>query len=159
LQQGGAMEEMIFYWLLIALLFFMVEMGQPGLFLFLSFSIGACGGALSSWFGYSLILQSVVALVTSFTAFIGCYYWLRMRGYLGKHEEKNLHYHSNIYALIGRKGLVITTITPDTLGQVKVSNGEYWSAKPLHNTIITSGTHVEVIRVSGAHIVVKEINS
>lgn len=147
------MKELIYIWLVVALLFVLCEIAHPGLFLFLSFAVGACCAAMVNWLGYGIIAQCSVALVTTVLGFIVLYGWLRLRGYTG---PKHGAHPSNIYALPGKQGTVIRAVVPHKSGTVKV-NGEIWSARSVHNKSIDKGAVVEIVHVRGAHVIVKEL--
>ncbi len=147
------MKELLYFWLVIALTFVLFEIAHPGLFLFLSFAVGACGAAVASWLGYSFIAQSSIALGSTLIGLLFLYGWLRLRGYAG---SKQGAHPSNIYALPGKRATVIKAIVPDRFGQVKL-NGEIWSARSEHGKPIDLGKVVEVMHLRGAHVVVKEL--
>lgn len=149
------MNQFIYIWLVIALTFVLFEIAHPGLFLCLSFAVGACAAALASYFDYDLVVQSSVALVGTIVGFIVLYAWLRATGDAGPGQEPHP---SGVHALPGKRAVVTKSLHPDIFGQVKV-NGEIWSARSLHNTHIAEGTLVEVVYQRGAHVVVKELHS
>lgn len=146
------MNTFVFNWLIVALISLVLEMTSPGLFLFLSFTIGACAGAMTSWLDYSFNVQLLSALITTFVAFLVLTLVLRKTNYLD-----TTHGHtSNVYAMQGKKGLVIQAIKKGAPGQVKVA-GELWTARCQNASEINEGSWVEVVRVQGAHVVVKKL--
>lgn len=149
------MNQFIFIWLVIALTFVLFEIAHPGLFLCLSFAVGACAAALASYFDYSFVVQTSVALGGTVIGFVLLYAWLRMTGSTGHSHGAHP---SGVQALPGKRAVVIKTIHPDQFGQVKIS-GEIWSARSVHNQHIAQGTLVEVVYQRGAHVVVKELYS
>lgn len=143
------MNGFMFFWLSVAFTFLLLEMGHPGLFFFLSFCFAALGSAKVAYFGFSLVSQLMVFVIGFFAAF----------GLLRMYVRRIAHHHvprTNMYALEGKKGLVIATIIPNFAGQVKV-NGEIWMAKSLDNELLPEGSMVQVVRVQGAHLVVQSI--
>jgi membrane protein implicated in regulation of membrane protease activity len=140
---------MIFFWLIIGLFFLVLELGNVGLFFFLSFFFGATAAALVSLCTDSLSFQSSIFLGASVCAFWVLKYWL-------KKEQKNIH-RTNIYALQGKKALVLQDVSLDAPGAVKVG-GEIWSAKPLEKNVCVAGSWVTVVRVEGAHLIVSSLN-
>lgn len=140
-----------FVWLIIAVLFLLLEMGHPGLFFFLSFSCGALIASLVSLYSQSLILQSIIFLISTFISLFILKQWIAKKLRLG-----TKHTHTNMYALEGKHAVVLQSITPTKPGLVKI-NGEIWTARSLHDGIIHKDVLVQVIRVSGAHVVVKKI--
>jgi len=149
-----AMNTLVYNWLILALISLVLEMTSPGLFLFLSFTFGACAGALASWLEYSFNLQLMSALVTTFVAFMLLYFIVRRTKYL----ESTYSYSSNVYALQGKRGLVVKAIVPGAFGQVKVA-GELWAARAQDKQEILMGSWVEIVCVQGAHVIVKKIDS
>lgn len=149
------MNQFLFFWLVTALTFVMFEISHPGLFLCLSFAVGSCAAALVSYFGFGFVVQCSVALVGTMIGFVLLYAWLRVTGYAGPGQGSHP---SGVYALPGKRAIVIKAIVPDQLGQVKI-NGEVWSARSVHNQHIAEGTLVEVVYQRGAHVVVKELYS
>ena len=143
---------MIFLWLIASIFFLTIELLNPGLFFFLAFFAGCLGAALAVPVVASLIQQGMVFLATSLFMFIILRYWVRSH-----YSSSHSHYHSNVYALIGKRGNVLKKITPLTPGQAKV-RGEVWSAKS-HEAVIEKGSVVQVINVVGCHVIVKQVNN
>lgn len=149
------MNFIFFIWLSIALIFSLFEIAHPGLFLFLSFCFGALGGAIFNWLEYSLYMQLIGSLLITCFASIILFYWLRK--YYGAFK-KGIDHQSNVYALVGRKGLVTKTVEFEGFGFVKL-NGETWMARSLDGAEIAQGYEVEVLFIRGAHVVVEKIKS
>ncbi len=147
------MKDTIFFWLVIALLFLISELGHPGLFFFLSFSFGALISALISVWYDSWIIQSTAFLVGAIISFFVLKRWVRVK--MRKDRRDHL---TNVYALQGKKGTVIESILPDKPGYVQI-NGERWTARSVHTAIIEQGVQVIVIDVRGAHVIVEEVLS
>ncbi|MGE0009285.1 MAG: NfeD family protein [Candidatus Babeliales bacterium] len=147
------MNQFIFFWLVIALTFVLFEIAHPGLFLCLSFAVGACLAAIASYLDYNLVVQTSVALIGTLLGFLALYSWIRLTGYAGPGHGSHP---SGVYALPGKRAVVTKAIVPDQFGQVKI-NGEIWSARSDHNQHIPHGTLVEVVYQRGAHVVVKEL--
>jgi len=124
----------IYIWLMIAIFFLLMEMGSPGLFFFLSFFFGGLLAAFSSLWIMSIVGQIIVS-------FIG----------------KNRSYeHTNVFALKGKRGFVVTHIGEKQSGLVKI-NGVTWAARCVHNNSMNVGDEVEVIDVRGTHVIVKKV--
>lgn len=136
-------------WAIVALLCVLLEIGHPGLFLFLSFSIGALASTFSALVFDSLVRQCVVFLIASMVALIALIKWV-------KADKEYPHQKTNTQALIGRRALVVKDIGTDSPGEVKIG-GELWMARGSSNYSIEAGTHVRVVQVSGAHVVVEII--
>lgn len=142
---------MVFIWSVIALAFLLLELGNPGLFFFLSFS---CGAGFSAAFSMlqpepSLVTQIITFFAGSTLAFIALSRWVKKTS---AHSPK-----TNVYALQGKRGTVITSITPTESGSVKIG-GETWSARAAHeHETIALGAQVEIVTVRGVHLIVKEV--
>lgn len=140
-----------YVWLIIAVLFLLLEMGHPGLFFFLSFSCGALITALISLYSSTFIAQSIIFLVSTILSLFILKKWVAKKVRLGAK-----HTHTNMYALQGKRAIVLESITPTKPGLVKI-NGEIWTARSMHDDAINKDATVQVVRVSGAHVVVEEI--
>jgi len=134
-------------WAILGLLLVALEMVTPSFFI-MFFGMGALAASAVAALGYSLIVQLLAFLVTTFICFVFLRkYALRMRG--GPMIQTNYD------ALVGKTGIVIKTIAMETgLGQVKV-RGEDWSALAETSTEIAPGEMVEVVAVSGVRLIVR----
>lgn len=142
-------NQMVF-WLLIALLCLLFEMGSPGLFFFLSFFFGALAGVSVTFFTKSWMWQSIFFVIGTSIAFLLLHYWVR------KHSKVfDTHTQTNVYAMRSKRGKVMRQITKDKMGLVKIG-GETWSARSLKGIAIEEGTEVTVVRIKGAHLVVEQ---
>ena len=63
---------------------------------------------------------------------------------------------TNVSAIIGEKGVVIKAVKANEFVQAKV-NGQIWTCKGEGKEEIPEGKEVEVIRVEGVKLIVKEI--
>jgi membrane protein implicated in regulation of membrane protease activity len=144
------MYNSLFFWLIIAIIAALFEMGHPGLFYFLSFSIGACITALSSLWICTITLQLYIFIAATICAF------LLLRHLLAHYLTTNLHYRSNMHALIGKHATVIKAIDAGQVGSVKIG-GELWAARALDDKIsMLTGERVIITQVSGAHLKVQK---
>lgn len=142
------MATFFLIWLIVSLLFFLIELAGVIFFFFLSFALGALTTAICSLYGLSVISQILVFLGTSVIAFV------MMRFIFNPHRYKpNV---TNVDILLGKKGVVINDITPGMMGQAKIG-GEIWAARSLGTEIIIKGALVEVTKVQGCHLVVKKL--
>ena len=139
----------LFFWLIAALFFLILEVGHPSLFFFLAFCFSSILSALLAYLEFSLVTQCVSFLVGFFISL----------GLLNLFVKRTQHTFSrtNIYALEGQKALVTEPIFPPATGQVKV-NGEVWTARSLNNESLPEGTMALVVQVRGAHLIVKLID-
>lgn len=140
---------MFYLWLIIAIGFGLFEIGSPGLFLFLSFSIGSLVAAIAAWAGVHGIAQCLLFLAASIVSVIILVGWVRhCYGRLQNHERTNAH------ALLGKQARVVEEIRSDKPGQVNVA-GELWRARSADGKMISVGVRVEIISVSGSHVMVR----
>ncbi len=149
MQQGRCvMNNYIFFWLITALGFLMFELGSPGLFYFLSFS---CGALITSFAGAmcaTIFDQAIIFIVSSIASFFALTKWV------GK-TSRSTHIRTNVHALIGKKGVVVTPANIySQLGYVHVS-GQVWAYKALNDHSFSAGSPVEIVDVRGAHVVVR----
>src|SRR5205085_12335540 len=109
-------DTMIYFWLVVAIFFLLLEMGSPGLFFFLSFFFGGLVAAIATWW-----IPSVIGQIVLF--FIGTIVALALLRYcvvplVGKDRP---HERTNVYALLGKRGFVITNIGEKQSGMVKIN--------------------------------------
>lgn len=145
------MKNIVFFWLICALITIIGEMGSPGLFYFLSFSIGACLAALSAVYVELLAIQIALFVISTIGALWVLHVWIR----------KTTHHtpRTNVYALIGKRAQVITTVKPYQTGAVKI-DGAIWTARSVHDDIcIEKDAIVEIVRVQGVHVIVQQVNT
>jgi membrane protein implicated in regulation of membrane protease activity len=142
------MNSSVLLWFGVALFFLLFELGSPGLFYFLSFFYGALISALLALLGLSLFDQMIMFLLFSIASFFALKAWV-------KRSDKN-HYRSNMYALQGQHGVVVTPPTEYQFGYVHIA-GELWACKNLGNQEMTAGATVQVVDIKGAHLIVKMI--
>jgi membrane protein implicated in regulation of membrane protease activity len=147
------MIHLFFYWLIIGLLFLLLELCSPGLFFFFSFFIGALGAAFAGLFEFSLYNQISIFFLISIILFIILCIWFKKNAYgiMPRHGYK-----TNIFALQGKRAEVIEEIVPMHTGLIKIG-GEIWSAKGLENSKYDVGTIVEVVDIIGCHCIVRLI--
>ena len=135
-------------WLAIGVLFMIVEIITPG-FLFLSFGIGAILTGLAALLFTGLPTQLVIFAITTTISF------LLMRRFASLLLKPNEAEQSNIYALIGKTGVVKKTIYPHKKGYVKIE-GEEWSAISENpDETIEEETLVKVLKLEGNKVIVE----
>ena len=115
-------------WLIIAILFFILEMMGPGFLLFW-FGVGALITTVVSIFVDNVIIQIGVFAISS-TLLLFC-----TKPFVKK-VTQNKTVLTNAYSIIGKNGIVTKEInTLKGSGQIKI-NEEIWSAKSSTNDII-----------------------
>lgn len=129
-------------WLVLILVFLTVEALTLD-FTFLMLGIGGVAGLASDLLGAPVWLQVIIAAVLAALLILVLRPPLLKRLHRG--EDPTL---SNVAALIGLSGQVISTVSP-LGGQVKLSNGDVWTARaPVGE--LPPGTAVTVTRIDGA---------
>jgi len=133
-------------WLIVALLLLLSEIGTPGLFYFLSFSVGACGAAVVAFLGANIYLQCLTAVVLAVLTFFV------MRIYIKPHI--NQKHKTNLDALMRQEAIVIEVIEPHKPGRIKIK-GEEWPAVTNPGCVLHKGTVVIVIGLEGNKLIVR----
>ena len=117
---------------------------------FMLLALGALGGLVADLLGAPWWLATIVAAVI---AVLGTFL-LRPR-LLHLLQRSSDPAKSNIDAIVGSSGRVLTQVSP-TGGQVKLANGETWSARiPEHSVAVPPGTEVRVLAVDGASVIIE----
>jgi membrane protein implicated in regulation of membrane protease activity len=135
-------------WLAFILIFVIVEM-LTIYFVFLMLAVGSLGGLVSGLFGAPWWLQLIIAAVISVLLIFTIRPALLRALNRGGDPAK-----SNVAALIGMGGRVVSTVTP-TGGKVKLAVGETWTSRvePGSRTV-EPGENVVVLYIEGATAVV-----
>jgi membrane protein implicated in regulation of membrane protease activity len=138
------------FWLGLILLFVIVELFTLE-FVFLMIAIGSLGGLISGAFGAEWYVQILIAAGLSLLLILLLRPPLLRLLKRGGDPAK-----SNVDALLGIEGEVLAPVT-DTAGQVKLANGDIWTAKisPLtEHRDLRRGERVLVTAIDGATAVV-----
>lgn len=133
-------------WLILAFLFFVLELGHPGLFMFLSIGFGFLGAFFAALLDFSFANQIFVLFVVIFAS----YKFLRLK--LKKWQPKELKTNSD--ALIGKTVHLLNK--EDNVLQVKV-DGQIWSAS-FEADSDKDGVVFEVKRVTGCRLIIGKRN-
>jgi membrane protein implicated in regulation of membrane protease activity len=136
-------------WLVLILLFVTIEMVTLDL-TFLMIAVGSLGALLSALLGVPWWLQLLIAAGLTFTLLLGIRPPLLRLLKRGGDPAK-----TNVDALLGLDGRVVSTIGA-TGGQVRLANGETWTARlsPGTNGVAEPGERVLVTEIDGATAVV-----
>lgn len=118
-------------WIALVLIFVIVEVTTLE-FTFLMLAIGSVGGLLTGLFGAPWWLQVIVAAVLSVLLLFTVRPPLLRALKRGGDPTP-----SNVEALLGQRGTVVVPIV-DERGQVKLQNGETWTARLLSNSPASS---------------------
>ncbi len=126
-----------------------LELSSPGYFFFLAFSMGALAAVGVTWFQLGTTIQGSVFLGVSALSL------LILRRYAARIAKEG-YVKTNVYALQGKKGVVLEQVTPLTRGWIKV-DGETWAALPYNDISIDKGAIIEVVSSAGSHLKVKKL--
>jgi membrane protein implicated in regulation of membrane protease activity len=134
-------------WIILGIVFFILEIITPTAFYFTSLSIGFFLAGLSTFFIKSPVLQWLVFVLFSVLSI------LVIKLFMKKNQDGQVRL-ANVDALKGKKGVVLIDIDPSlNKGLVKVNNEE-WKAEA--EETIRKGERIEVIGVEGTHLNVKK---
>ena len=130
-------------WAAVAILLGVAELFSLDLVL-LMLAVGAGAGVLTALLGLPFAVQILAAIATS----------VAMLALVRPNVVKRLHTGPELTlghnALVGRQGVVVSEITADGGGRIKIG-GEEWSALPYDETVtIHEGLHVDVFMIKGA---------
>ena len=136
-------------WLVIAILFAVFEVITPTLTL-IWFSIGAIILIFLSNIIDSILIQIIVfSIISTLMLVIATKIFVK--------QDKNYKYNTNLQAIINKNGVVKESIYPNQIGIV-VIEGESWSAISYDNKTIEKDKVVEILKIEGVKVVVKEID-
>ncbi|MFZ2446549.1 MAG: NfeD family protein [Syntrophobacteraceae bacterium] len=139
-------------WVIAAIMLFIAEMLVPT-FVLASFGIGCLVSSLVSAFGLGLKVQIAAFMLGTLGAFFG------VRPFFTKYCYKaSPGIKTNVEALIGKTGRVTETIDELGSGRVLVG-GDDWKAVAIDGSLIEKNAKVEVVKVEGAKIYVKAIQT
>jgi membrane protein implicated in regulation of membrane protease activity len=145
-------SNFLYFWLIVAIFFLLLEMGSPGLFFFLSFFFGALMAAGCTMLTDSTVLQSIIFLSGSVLSFLILHFLVKKRFSREKHHE-----HTNVNALKGKHAKVLKTIPAHIgVGVVKIG-GDTWSARSVDQKEILVGAIVEIVEVKGSCLIVRSL--
>lgn len=136
-------------WLIVSAVLVVAEIISLGLTT-IWFAVGALAAALASFLGANVVVQLIVFAVISlilliFTAPIA-------RKHLIKEPEK-----TNVDSLIGKTGIVGSTIDNIKAEGMVILNGQEWSARSDDDQIIEKDAKVEIVSISGVKLIVKKL--
>ena len=136
-------------WLIASGVFFIIEIFTVG-FLVFWLGVAALLAMLISFLTDSIILQTTVFVISSGILIFAT------RALADKIIKKDT-VPTNVYSIVGKRGIVIEDIDWATgKGQIK-SEGEIWSAKTREQINIPKGTEVEIESIDGVKVFVKPL--
>ena len=138
-------------WLIASGVFFIIEIFTVG-FLIFWLGIGALLAMLISFLTNNIIIQTAVFVISSGILIFAT---KPLVNKLTKTETVP----TNVYSVVGKKGIVIEDINYSTgTGQIK-SEGEVWSAKTNEQINIPKGTEIEIESIDGVKVIVKPLDT
>ena len=136
-------------WLIASGIFFILEIFTVG-FLVFWLGVAALLAMLISFLTDSIILQTTVFVISSALLIFAT------RPLVNKITKKDT-VPTNVYSIVGKRGIVIEDIDWATgKGQIK-SEGEVWSAKTNEHINIPKGTEVEIESIDGVKVFVRPL--
>lgn len=132
-------------WLIVIFLFLLIE-GMTMNLVTIWFAFGALCAFISTYFTNSIIIELIVFIVTT------ALFLIFTKPMIDKFIKKDIS-KTNIDMIIGKIGVVTQDITPLKNGRVKV-DGKDWMA--VSDKEIKKDAKVEVLKIEGAKIIVKE---
>ena len=138
-------------WLIASGVFFIIEIFTVG-FLIFWLGVGALIAMLISFLTSNIIIQTTVFVISSGLLIFAT------KPLVNKITKKEI-VPTNVYSIVGKKGIVIEDIDWSTgTGQIK-SEGEVWSAKTNEQINIPKGTEVEIESIEGVKVFVKPLKT
>lgn len=140
------MDIWFWIWVVLAAVLLVAEIFTAGFFM-LPFGVAAAIAAVLNFFGMPLVWQFVSFIAISVVLFIS----LRRFADRITHEPP---VKTGANRLVGKTGLVVEEIVPNThTGQIRIEREDWRADAPGHPTLAV-GTHVTVTAVEGSHLVV-----
>ncbi|GAA1527744.1 membrane protein implicated in regulation of membrane protease activity [Microbacterium ginsengiterrae] len=135
-------------WLVLIAVFLVIEMLTLD-FTFLMLALGSAVGLVTGLVGVPLWAQLIIAAAAAALFILFIRPPLLRRLHRGEDPTK-----SNVDALIGLRGTALADIT-QVSGQVKVSNGDTWTARTDTGVPIPLGAPVTIAAINGATAIVR----
>jgi membrane protein implicated in regulation of membrane protease activity len=137
---------MVYVWLSLIVVFFILEAVTLDLF-GVWFVAGSLAAFITTYITDDIMIQTIVFLVVSvllllFTRPVAKKYFTPRR------------VRTNLDRIVGERAIVLKTIKPFEVGEVKV-DGKIWSAIANGNREIAEGETVTILSIEGAKVIVK----
>ena len=143
--------EIWIYWVIAALLLFIVEMFTAGLAV-ICLSIGCLGSAIAAAMDASIEWQLSIFAIVSFIALIAVRPLLKRLFYKGGEKVA-----TNASAMVGKHGVVCADIYgDDEQGRVMI-DGVDWRAITTDDEHLAKGTRVVVVAINSVVLTVKKL--
>jgi len=138
-------------WLILIAVFLVIEMLTLD-FTFLMLASGSAIGLVSGLVGLPVWAQLIIAAAAAALLILFIRPPLLRRLHRSEDPTK-----SNVDALIGLRGTALSEITQIS-GQIKVSNGDTWTARAESAVAIPVGSPIAIAAISGATAIVRPVN-
>ena len=141
-------------WVIAGVVLLIAEIFTPG-FVLACFGVACLVAAVIAAFDVSLTFEVIVFCVASVVAFFAVRPLFVKRFY---RSDDDAAARTNVDALVGKVGMVAERIDPSlNVGRV-VLGGDNWRAVSVDGVVIEGGEKVEVVRVEGTKLFVKQIS-
>ncbi|MBN1594129.1 MAG: NfeD family protein [Candidatus Coatesbacteria bacterium] len=139
-------------WVIIGVALLIAEIFTPG-FVLACFGVGCLVAALFAAFDLGLTVEVIIFCIASVVAFFAVRPLFVKRFYRSDNDAAR----TNVDALVGKQGMVAERIDPSqNVGRINLG-GDSWKAISEDGAVIERGEKVEVTRVEGTKLYVKEI--
>ncbi|MBT3385096.1 MAG: hypothetical protein HN778_15385 [Prolixibacteraceae bacterium] len=140
--------EIWHYWVLAAILFFILEIFVPS-FLMASIGVGCVFGFLGAVLGGSLTLQLILFIIGTLVGFIG------IKPVMKKYAYRQKSLKTNASGLVGRIGKVIEVIDENMNTGCVGIDGDQWKSITLSKEIIPVNERVRVVSLDSIVLTVE----
>jgi membrane protein implicated in regulation of membrane protease activity len=141
------------YWLIAAIVLFLLEIITPG-FVLANFAVGALGGAAMAWMGFGVTAQIIGFVIVCLVSFV------TVRPLINRFIYRNqARVATNVQAIIGTTGVVTDAIGVPPLGGRVQIGGDNWHALAVDGSEIAIGERVRVDAIESTTILVSQIPS
>ncbi len=140
--------NMVIVWGIVAVVALLLEIATVGAMTSIWFAVGALIALILALLKLGTMIQLIVFIVVSVASFI------IIRPMAANYLRGNI-VPTNYDSLIGSTVKVSKEITTDAWGEVTVS-GMTWSAVEVNGNAVEAGSHVKVLAIEGAKLIVKK---
>ena len=140
--------NMVIVWGIVAVVALLLEIATVGAMTSIWFAVGALIALVLALLKLGTMIQLIVFIVLSVASFI------IIRPMAANYLRGNI-VPTNYDSLIGSTVKVSKEITTDAWGEVTVS-GMTWSAVEVNGKAVEAGSHVKVLAIEGAKLIVKK---
>ena len=141
------------FWFILTFFCLALELGNPGLFYFLSIALGSFMAFIASLFDFDILAQSAICFLSSVCSLVLLLTYVKKSQ---QHKTSKI-YQSNIYQLIG-KTVEIIEVTSCNSGYGKVDE-EIWPVKSQSTKNLTVGMHATVTGIQGCHLQINNLTN